>query len=487
MKEYQVPENKGFVGREEEVKELREICAQSGSKILVVYGRRRVGKTELLEQNFRKRGLLKFEGRENRTELQQMEFVMQQLATYANDPLLARLIVKDWVEVLKEIAERTKKGCWTVYFEEVQWLANYHTDFVTALKYVWDNLFRHNPELLIILCGSSPSFMINSVIKSKALYNRSQYELPLKELNLIEAHALLKNYSQNEAFDAYLTLGGIPEYLKHFNTKRSFYLSLCKQSFVPGAFFAFEYERIFTSSLGSNKHYRQIIAFLSRRRFATRNEIAKYLKLSSGGALTEELLDLQTCGFIDSYAPYYLSNGNHLVRYCITDAYLQFYFRFIEPQAKGIDQGDFRSNPLQALNMSAYQQWLGYAFERFCRKYHRQIAAILGFKGIKYTSGAYFSRKTNEEDSGFQIDLLFDRDDKVITICEVKYSQVPLSSKVIEEFEKKLQRLPNMKRKTIQRVLITNRGVDSALQRRAYFDVIIELEDFFLPHIWRAG
>ncbi len=486
MKYYQVPENKHFVDREQEVKHLNEICRKPGSKILVVYGRRRVGKTELLEQTLRKRGgLLKFEGRENRSQPEQMQFVMQQLAVYAEEPLLGRLGVEDWVEVLKEIAERTKKGCWTVYFEEVQWLANYETDFVTALKYVWDNIFRHNQDLLIILCGSSPSFMINSVIKSKALHNRSQYELPLKELNLIEAKEMLKGCSQNEAFDAYLTLGGIPEYLKHFNAKQSFYLNLCKESFVPGAFFASEYERIFTSSLATNKHYRQIIAYLSRRRFATRKEIIKHLKLRSGGGLSSELLDLQVCGFIDCYIPYHLLSGSLLVRYCITDAYMQFYFRFIEPNAKAIEQGNFRSNPLEALNMSAYQQWLGYAFERFCRKYHRQIATLLGFKGVKYHSGAYFSRKTAEEEPGFQIDLLFDRDDKVLTICEIKYSQTPISTKVIDEFERKLQALPNVDKKTIQKVLISNRGADAGLERRAYFDTIIQIDDFFTPHIWK--
>jgi len=485
MKQFQVPENKHFVGREKEVKRLEEICAVPGSKILVVYGRRRVGKTELLEQTLRTRGLLKFEGRENKPQQQQMQFVMRQLASYAEEPLLARLPVEDWVEVLKEIAERTKKGTWTVYFEEVQWLANYETDFVTALKYVWDNMFRHNQNLIIILCGSSPSFMINSVIKSKALHNRSQYELPVKELNLIEAREMLKTHSQNEAFDAYLTLGGIPEYLKLFKTKQSFYVSLCKESFIPGAFFASEYERIFTSSLGSNKHYRQIIAYLSRRRYATRNEILKHLKLRSGGALSSELLDLEVCGFIDCYAPFNRSSRGHLVRYCITDAYMQFYFRFIEPNAKEIEQGDFQSNPLQALNMTVYQQWLGYAFERFCRKSHRQIAALLGFKGVKYRSGSYFSRKTTEEEPGFQIDLLFDREDKVLTICEVRYSQTPMSSRVIDEFEKKLQTLPNTDQKTIQKVLITNRGVDAGLQRRAYFDSLIQLDDFFTPYIWR--
>jgi uncharacterized protein len=485
MKPYQVPENKKFVGREQEIKLLDDIALKQGSKILVIYGRRRVGKTELLEQTYRNRGLLKFEGREQRPEKEQMQFVMQQLASYVEEPLLTRIQVEDWVEVLKHIAERTQTGTWTIYFEEVQWLANYQTDFVTALKYVWDNFFRHNKKLMIILCGSSPSFMITSVIRSKALYNRSQYEIPLKELNLIEARAMLQTYSQNEVFDAYLTVGGIPEYLNRLNNRQSIYLNLCKESFLPGAFFAFEYERIFTSSLASNKHYKQIIAFLSRQRFATRKEITSHLKLRSGGGLTDELMDLEVCGFIDRYTPFQLSNRSHLVRYCINDAYMQFYFKFIEPHLKGIAQGEFQSNPLQALNMNAYQQWLGYAFERFCRKYHRQIATLLGFHAVKYRVGSYFSKKTDEEEPGFQIDLLFDRDDKVLTICEVKYSQAALSTKVIDEFERKLQLLPNLSRKTIQRVLISNRGADSSLQRRAYFDATIQIDDFFSPNIWK--
>ena len=200
--------------------------------------------------------------------------------------------------------------------------------------------------------------------------------------------------------------------------------------------------RIFTSSLASNKHYRQIIAYLSQRRFATRKEIMNQLALHSGGTLTEELTDLEVCGFIDRYTTYnLLPESSHLVRYCITDSYMQFYFRFIEPQLKAIEQGDFQSNPLQGLNMASYQQWLGYAFERFCRRHHRLIAARLGFQAVKYRVGAYFSRKTEEEEPGFQIDLLFERADNVLTVCEIKYTQTAVSSKVIDEFERKLQLL----------------------------------------------
>ena len=485
MKAYQIEEKKDFVGRELEFKRLAEITAHEGSKIIVVYGRRRIGKTELLEQAFRNRSLLKFEGLEATTQLDQMRFVMKQLADYAEEPLLAKIAVLDWVEVLKFIAERTKTGIWTIYFEEVQWLADYDTQFITALKYVWDNFFRHNPQLVIILCGSSPSFMINKIIQSRALYNRSEYVFPMRELNLIETKRLLNNNSPQEVMDAYLTIGGMPEYLLRLKNKVSVYINLCRESFLPGAFFAHEYERIFISSLADNKHYKKLIYFLSKRKFATRNEIMKHLKINSGGGLTDVLEDLELCGFIEKYSPFNLAEDSLLSRYCITDAYLQYYLKVIHPFASQIEQGDYITEPTRGLNRHMYQQWLGYAFERFCRKYHRQIATILGFSAINYRVGTYFNRRTSDENPGYQIDLIFDRDDKVITVCEIKYVQSKVTSKVIDDFEKKMELFNNDKNKSIQRVLISNNGPDIKLKQRAYFDRFVLLDDLFEAWVWR--
>lgn len=485
MKNYLIEKNENFIGRELEQKRLQEIAAQPGSKIIIVYGRRRVGKTELLEQVFKDRNLLKFEGQENLPEDQQIAFVMQQLSQYSQEPLLGKVQVANWTEALQYIAEKTHCGQWTIYFEEVQWLADYQPYFISALKYVWDNFFRRNSDVILILCGSSPAFMINQVIKSRALYNRSQYEIPLKEFNLLETQAMLSRYSQQEVLGAYLSIGGIPEYLLRLRDKTSIYLKLCQESFLLGAFFAREYEKIFSSSLAENKHYQRIIAFLSKHKYVTRSEISQHLKLKSGGGLTELLQDLEVCGFIEKYTPYNLSSHSLLARYCISDSYLQFYFKFINPIAKAIDQGDFSNNPTRALNMNNYQIWLGFAFERFCRKYHRVIAHVLGFSAVKYRSGTYFSRRSVQENPGFQIDLLFDRDDRVITVCEIKYTQTSIPAKVIDEFSRKLELLPNPQHKTIHRVLITNGGIDTSLQNRAYFDRIITLSDFFSPHNWQ--
>lgn len=484
MKFYLIEKNNEFIDRDYEISILENIKQKLGSHIIVVYGRRRVGKTELLEQAFRERNLLKFEGREKLLPLEQMHFVMQQLALYTEQPLLTKVEITSWVDVLMHIADATKDGIFTLYFEEVQWLANYEDDFISALKYVWDNFLRHNKQLILILCGSSPSFMINHVVKSSALYNRSQYELPLREFNLIEAKTMLHKNSLSEVLDAYLTIGGMPEYLKRLKDGNSIKINLANESFIPGAFFLHEYERIFTSSLADNKHYKKIIEFLSKCKFATRNEIAKHLKLKSGGMLSELLNDLKICGFIECYSSYDKPENSLLTRYCISDAYLQFYFKFIKPITNKIDQGNFISNPLQALNMTNYQQWLGYAFERFCRKYQHQIASILGFSAVKYQAGSYFSRQTQKTDPGFQVDLLFDRDDKVISICEIKYSQNRISTNVINEFAEKIALFPNPKEKTIQRVLITNQSADKRLLEQAYFDRIIFLEDLFNPNIW---
>jgi len=473
-----------FVGRDYELSRLSTPYSNDEACILVVYGRRRVGKTELIEQKFQSRNLLKFEGVEDEPEAMQRQHMLAALAEYTGESVYNTAKVKSWIEVFKFIAEKTKAGQWTIYFEELQWLAEYKSTFVSELKLVWDNYFRHNDELVIILCGSSTSFMLNEVLRSKALYNRSIYELPLKELKLIDAGKILKNRPAKDVMDAYLTTGGIPEYLKRLTKQSSVFLSLCVSSFSSGGYFAHEYTKVFTSALSNNKHYKAIIEYLSHRKFATRSQIIRHLKIKSSGYVTDLLTDLTECEFVRKYVPYNLEENSLLARYRIQDQYLHFYFKFIRPIEARVEAGEFNHEPTAAIQMSQYQQWLGYAYERFCIKYHYIIAKMLGISGIKYRVGPYFSRKTNKVQEGFQIDLLFDRDDNVITIFEIRYTQAKVSSAVIEELEQKLQRFANPKKKTIHLVLITRNGATENLINSHYFDRIIELEDWFNEVYW---
>lgn len=484
MKPYIVKEKKNFIGREFEFERLKKIFLSKEACIIVMYGRRRVGKTELLEQAFKDRNILKFEGIEGLNTTGQFANVMGQLARYAEEPLLAKTVIESWSEFFQLLAKYTEKGIWTIYLEELQWLANYEETLIAELKYVWDNFFRHNPQLILILCGSAPSFMIDHVLHSKALYNRSEHEFHLKEFTPVETKTFMKNRSNKEVMDAYLTVGGLPEYLKWMTTESSVFLSLCKNSFSTGGFFSHEYERIFTSSLSKNKHYKKIIDILSQRKFMTRQELAKMLDMSSGGTLTHLLSDLEKSGFINCYHPFNLGDKTLLKRYSLSDNYLQFCFKFIKPLLANIENGAYNRNPQSAIKTDSYIKWLGFSFERFCRKYHYVIARILEFSGVNYRSGTFFNRGTDRENPGYQIDLLFERADNVYTICEIRYLQDKVGQNVIAEMEKKLALFPNIEKKTIHKVLICNAGAEEALINSGYFDAIITCDHLFDPRYW---
>ncbi|MBF0106143.1 MAG: AAA family ATPase [Deltaproteobacteria bacterium] len=479
IKPHPVAQNPRFIGRHDETACLQKIDRTGEASIIVVHGRRRVGKTELIEQVFRDRNLLKFEGIQNLPEKKQIEHCTEELCRYVNDDLIKKLSIKNWKDFFEILARYVAEQKCTLYFEEIQWLADYRDDLIASLKYVWDNKFRHNKHLIIVLCGSSPSFVINHILKSKALYNRSQHEIPLKEFSLKETGEFLKKRSLREILDAYLLVGGIPEYLKWINRDSSVFLSLCKNSFVPGSFFSREFEKIFTSSLSERKGYKKIVEFLSKRRFATRNEIIKHIKSNSGGTPSELMADLELCGFVEKYTPYNLNDNSLLARYCIKDAYLQFYFKFIKQLGQNIENGDYTKDPTRAIDSDSLVKWQGFSFERFCRKNHRIIARILGFEAVRYRVGTFFNREIQSNNPGYQIDLVFERDDRVVTLCEIKYLTGKVTKEAIIAFERKISLFPRAPNKTINKVLIAPAGADKAVVDSGFFDRIIGIDDFF--------
>jgi len=469
-----------LIGRIAEQAELRRIGLLNESAILVVYGRRRVGKTELIESVYADRNIIKIEGAEGVEPEKQLHLARLQLEAYIKESSFKHSSFSTWLELFQFLAPHLQKGKWTLYFEELQWLAGDKSSFIAEFKIAWDNYLRHNPELLVVLCGSSPSFMINEVLKSKALYNRSQYELHLQPFSLNETREFIgEGYSYEQALDAHLFVGGIPEYLKYIKQDKSVLLSMCKNSFKANAFFLNEYEKVFTSSLSNNPHYKVIIEILSLSGTLSRSELLNKLKLKSGGGITKVLNDLLLCGFIDRFSPYQLKQDGKSSQLAIADNYMQFYFKFIKPRTTEIQQGTFNKEPTQAVDRSSIDQFLSYSFEKYCRSNNRAIATILGFPSIKYLSGVYYKRGDVSKGSGYQWDLVFDRSDKVLTLCEVKYSNAPVGLSVIREFEERLERTPIESRKSVQRVLISVNGATEQLLEKNYFDRIITLEELF--------
>ncbi len=469
-----------FIGRNFELAQLAETEKSSEAALIVVYGRRRVGKTTLIEKAFENRRLLKFEGVEGKPDAFQIAHFAATLRRFFKRSRLEFAVPATWTEAFTLLAECVSKGTWTIYLEELQWMANYRPDLISELKPIWDNLLRRNRNLLCVLCGSSPSFFLSEVIRSRSLHNRSSLDLRLDEFPIHEAASFLGQPSLQSLFDAYLSVGGIPIYLEKLKSASSFYLSLCHHSFRKNAFFATEFEKVFVSSFGNNRIYRRIVQVLGQRGHCTRDKIAKDVGVQSGGTLTTMLLDLEECGFIRRVVPLDKSNSSLLSYYAIQDPYLHFYFKFIEPHAQSIQNGDFQRHPERVMNTRSYRQWLGFAFERFCRKNAMSIAERLGFGAVQFRAGSFF-RRGNVHDIGAQVDLLYDRADKVYTVCEVKYQDAPIGTEVIAQVERKLQALPTKPNRSIQKVLITNSGISTGLKQRHYFDRVLTLEDLVQP------
>jgi uncharacterized protein len=494
---HKVSNNPQFIGREFEISRLNEITSLNEASFIIVYGRRRVGKTELIEQYFKKQHILKFEGIEilnNKNSAGRYATKMQilqcqkRLAKYLESPLIEKINCTQWTDFFELLSETVSKKKVVLYFEEIQWLSEYKSSFFSELKPFWDDQWRTNKNLTLILCGSSPSFIMQQLISNKALYSRAKEEIHLKPFNLMEIKAFFPKLGLRELLQAQLSVGGICEYLKQLKGKDTVLQSLCNKSFSPNSFFSIEQEKIFVSSMAKNKNYQKIIELLSQRKFANINEIEKICGVKSGGSLTDLILDLEKCGLIQKYSALHKKKNSKLVRYTISDEYLRFYYQCIHPLKTKIEQGDFLHDPLKALNRIQFNQLLGYSFENWCRKNHFLFAKIMGFHGLEYTSGSFFDKKSEHVQKGFQIDLMYIIKGSKIIICEIKYWDITkhhdIFKSILQKKELFLQSSPQYKNYTFETVLITSQEENPKDKTLTVFDHVITLTDIFQEKYW---
>lgn len=492
MNFHQIKVNKGFVGRKREWDRLSEINSSSKSEIVVVYGRRRVGKTELIEQFFKNHRVWKFEGiqpdskiKKNKTKEKeyQLSHCLEWLGKYLErEHEYSHVALRSWSQFFDLLLPHIKGSQIVLYFEEVQWLANYQDEFMAELKVFWDNHFRHIRKFRLVFSGSSPSFIVGQFLSGSAMYNRSEHLIHLMPFDFSETKLYLKRVKAREVMLATLCTGGVCEYLRQVKGKGSVFQNICRRSFVKDAFFLHEYHKIFVSNLSNNKHYINIIEFLSRVKFATRQEIARRVlkQESAGGELTKILIDLESCGFVEHYTPIQAPNNSMLSRYNLSDEYLQFFFKFIKPNINKIQKGVFEENPLRPLSKQQFSIVMGLNFERWCRKNEHLLAQKMNFGTVEYEVGPFFNRYTENESPGFQIDLMYIRKDHRIVLCEIKYYDGLVGSQIKAAVNEKLEKIrylnPKYKNYTLETALITTEGAVSALHD--YFDYIITLEDF---------
>ncbi len=466
-----------FIGRSKEIRELRELIERGVPSICVIYGRRRIGKSELIKHVYQDCKVLIFEGLENKPKKEQIEHFIFQLNYQLK--IGPEKTCTSWKSAFLLLYEAIKNNPYHIVFDEFQWMANYKSDIVSELKFVWEQHFSKLKGVTLVLCGSIASYMIDRVIKSSALYGRTELQIHVKAFTINETGQMLPGKSVREIIEAHLFTGGIPKYLSLLRDKPSIRIGIEELAFKTSGYLFAEYERIFLSHFGKNKDYEKIITLLAHHPYGLfRYEIAQKVNFTLGGVLSKHLKNLKAAGFISIETPFDKPSHSRLIKYFLSDAYLRFYFIFIFPNIKKITTGVPKDIFSKITQTGAFYAWMGKSFEYFCIQHAHIIAQKLGFSGIDFSCGPYFKpRKLDTK--GIQIDLLFDRADHVLTLCEMKYTNKPIGMGIVGEVERRCEILQkNFPQKTIQKILITESQSTKELQSSGYFYKILTTSDF---------
>lgn len=465
-----------FIGRKNELDRFDRFARSPQSRIAVVYGRRRIGKSVLIQQALQGRAPLFFEALEERPTREQLNhfmFQLQHLTGHRGGK------PRRWTEALLELYEVIKESPRPIVFDEFQWMANYRHELVSELKYVWDRFLAKLPGQKLILCGSIASFMVEKVVKSSALYGRIETELELPAFKLPDTQQMLPGKGFDEVLQAHLLTGGVPKYLELLRDYPSVHLAIQDLAFRPDGYFTAEYQRIFISHFGKNPAFEAIIRTLAAHPLGLmREDLARMAQVALGGRLSEHLRDLESAGFLSADTPFYRGPESRQIKYFLCDAYLRLYFAFIHSNLKKIRAGQ-GANILAGISGSgALHAWMGRSFEYLCLQHALEISRIVGFSAVAFTMGPYFSPARGGT-AGVQVDLVFDRADNVLTVCEMKYSANTVGIEVIASMKRKIEHLqPVAKGKTIQPVLVVRERPSQHLVDQNYFYRIIEARDF---------
>lgn len=405
-----------LIGRKEEKTILKSTLQSNLPELIVIYGRRRIGKTFLVRNVFKNHFCFEFSGTYKiplKDQLKQFSLTLSKETTVNKQP-------NSWIEAfhllslyLDKLKSKMKK---VIFIDEFPWLDTRKSKFLPAFEHFWNDYVTKREDLIVVVCGSAASYMIKKIIDNKGgLHNRITQSIQLLPFNLNETEQLLRfnnvNLTRYNILQLYMTMGGVPLYLQKILPGESVAQAIDRLCFKKDGFLKTEFRNIFESLFDQHTNHEAIIKTLSKvRKGLTREEILNKSRINSGGTLTKTLRELECSGFIENYLPYH---GVKDSTFRLTDEYSMFYYKYI-----------VKSNPSQGntwLSMErqpSYTIWSGFSFEGICIKHIKQIKESLKIGGIITTHGSWIEKNAKKN---AQIDLLIDRSDNVINLCEMKF------------------------------------------------------------------
>lgn len=469
-----------FVGRRFELEQLKAFFNRKIAGLAVCCGRRRIGKSTLIEQAAEGHPFIELYGlppRKGVTNATQLKHFAALLAQQFRIPLPKFL---DWQDALDMLAALTRQGHYVILLDEISWMAGKDKDFPGKLKGAWDTQLKKNPELFLILCGSVSSWIQENILKNKGFVGRVSLTIDLEELPLNDANKFWNGnpfISDTEKFKILSVTGGVPKYLEEIDVKRSAEQNIKQLCFTKGGVLLEEFDKIFNDLFGKNAASYQAIVQVLADQPKTIDQICDDLKIAPSGAFNKKLHTLKECGFLTRD---YVWNKNKiskkLSKFRLKDNYLRFYIKYMEDKKTLIESGLYQEVDLESL--SYWPSIMGLQFENLVLNNLPILLKLLKIAPESLLSAAPYFQNPTKRKKGFQIDLLI-QTKFTYYLCEIKFNQ-HIGVSVIEEVMQKMQRFSVPKNVTIRPVLIYEGELSSQLVKEDFFSHILGFKDLLL-------
>ena len=460
-----------IIGREKEQAELARCMGSDRSEFVIVYGRRRVGKTFLVDNFFNGLFDFTFVGGHNQTKAKQLRSFAKALKKSA--ALLHQPVLADWTdafdaleEYLEGLPEDRKK---VVFIDEMPWIDTPKSEFVEALEGFWNGWGARRDDIVFIASGSASSWMMDKLVENPGgLHARITCNIYVRPFTLRETKEYLLSrgieMDDYQVTQLYMIFGGIPFYLSLLNPAESILANIDRLFFRKNGELKTEFDELYNAIFSKSEKYLEVVDLLNHNKEGlTYNQIRDAVKLD-GKRLTTVIKNLERCDFIISYMQF--DNKSKGTIYRLVDFYTLFYFKFVG-QMDSKDEQWWTNN----YDSRSVQAWQGVAFELVCLTHLPQIKHALGISGISTSASSwrYVASKENQEDKGAQIDLVIDRGDHTINLCEMKFSTVPYTISAEYELHVRnriaLFREKTKTTKSLVSTFITTFGVANGIHR----------------------
>lgn len=473
-----------LIGRKQEKETFKHSLESTESKLIALYGRRRVGKTFLVRKYFQSKIKFEIAGLYNAGMAEQLSHFASALAKngWQEASLHTPLSWQAAFDMLERFIDSMKGPQKKVIFlDELPWFDTPRSKFLTAFESFWNSYCTKRSDIICVICGSAASWMIKKILKNKGgLHNRVSEKIRLTQFNLHEVEVFLKQkgirWSQYDMAQLYLTTGGVPYYLDAVRKGESVVQFVDRACFSKDGILAGEYNVLFSSLFdNSERHYQIVEALDDKKRGLTRKEIIQKTNLPSGGTLTTSLNELKESGFVETILPYQGNRTKGL--YKLVDNFTIFHLKFMNDNmsTRGRNWGNL-------ITSESWTSWSGLAFERLCFAHIPQIKKALKLEVIESVVSPWAQADSTE---GAQIDMLIDRADRVVNVCEIKFVKADFT--IDKSYAKKLRNklhlfseVPTNKKKNLFLTMISTFGVTQNEYYQELVQAEVVLEDLFV-------